>query len=154
MFLSIICLFAFGGCSQESKFGIQQFTERMNNQFETNLQTADFILGTDENGESYLFCENGNSLISLSVDTNNFIKGVGLLITESMDINQCLDTYLQMCCVFTGESEDNQRATLKNCGITEEKIKFADSNIVITVGKYKYSVICNDYSVTLFCDRV
>lgn len=151
---SIICLFTFSGCSQESKFGVQQFTERINSQYETDYVTSDFILGTDENGENYLFCEKDDMLISLAIDTNNTISGVGLLLTESMDINAGLDTFLQICCVFTGESEDNQRATFLNCGITQEKLKYADSNFVITVGKFKYSVICNDYSVTLFCDRV
>lgn len=141
------------GCSQESKFGVQQFVERMNSQYGTDFATADFILGTDENEENYLFCERGDMLISLSLDTNNTIRGVGLLLTESMDINDGLDTFLQICCVFMGENEENQRATLKNCQITEEKIKYADSNFVITVGKFKYSVICNNYSVTLFCDR-
>lgn len=142
------------GCSQESKFGVQQFAERINKQYETDYMTSDFILGTDESGENYLFCDKGDMLISLSVDANNTIRGVGLLLTESMDINEGLNTFLQICCVFTGESEDNQRATFLNCGITQEKIKYADSNLVITVGKFKYSVICNDYSVTLFCDRV
>lgn len=154
IFLSVICLFAFGGCSKESKFGVQQFTERMNNQYERDFSTADFILGTDEAGENYLFCEKGDMLISISLDTNNTIRGVGLVLTESMDINAGLDTFLQICCVFTGEEEESQRATFKNCGITEDKIKYADSNFVITVGKFKYSVICNDYGVTLFCDRV
>lgn len=142
------------GCSQESKFGVQQFTERMNTQYGTEFTTADFILGTDDAGGNYLFCEKDEMLISLSLDTNNTICGAGLVLTESMDINAGLNTFLRICCVLTGEDEENQSATFKNCGITEDKIKYADSNFVITVGKFKYSVICNDYSVTLFCDRV
>lgn len=142
------------GCSQESKFGVQQFVERMNTQYGTDFATADFILGTDETGRNYLFCEKDKMLISLSIDANNTICGAGLVLTESMDINAGLNTFLQICCILTGEDEESQRATFKNCGITEEKIKYADSNFVITVGKFKYSVICNDYGVTLFCDRV
>lgn len=141
------------GCSKENKFGVQQFVERMNNQYENDFTTSDFILGTDEAGENYLFCEKDEMLISLSLDTNNSICGVGLVLTESMDINDGLDTFLQICCVMTGEDEENQRATFKNCGFTADKIKYADSNFVITVGKFKYSVICNDYGITLFCDR-
>lgn len=155
MSICVCCTIIFlCGCSQESKFGVQQFVERMNSQYGTDFATSDFILGTDEQEESHLFCEKGEMLISLSLDTNNTIRGVGLLLTESMDINEGLNTFLHICCVFTGESEENQRATLKNCRITEEKIKYADNNFVITVGKFKYSVICNDYSVTLFCDRI
>lgn len=154
MFLVVICLFTFGGCSKESKFGVQQFTERMNSQYGTDFATSDFILGTDEAGENYLFCEKDEMLVALSLDANNTICSVGLTLTESMDINAGLDTFLQICCVLTGDSEENQRATFKNCGITVDKIKYADSNFVITVGKFKYSVICNNYGVTLFCDRV
>lgn len=141
------------GCSQESKFGVQQFTERINNQYGTDFATSDFILGTDENDENYLFCEKGDMLISLSLDSNNTIRGVGLLFTENADINSGINTFLQICCILTGESEESQRATLTNCQITAEKIKYADSSFVITVGKFKYSVICNNYSITLFCDR-
>lgn len=108
IFCICFALISLCGCSKESKFGVQQFTERMNSQFETDFATADFILGTDEEGESFLFCEKGEMLLSLSIDTNNTIKGVGLLITESMDINSAIDTFCKMCSVFTGESEENQ----------------------------------------------
>ena len=56
--------------------------------------------------------------------------------------------------MFTNNDYDTQKATLENCQINTDTIKYADSNNVITVGKYKYTVICNDYSVTFFCDRV
>ena len=154
--LSFICLtlIMLCGCSQESKFGVQQFVERMNTLYETDFTTDEFILGTDNEGKNYLFCDRNGILMSLSIDTNNTICGVGLTITESMDINIGLDTFLQISGVFTGKTEDEQKSILTDCGITADKIKYADSNFVITVGKYKYSVICNDYSVTLFCDRV
>lgn len=154
--LSFICLsiILLCGCSQESKFGVQQFVERMNSQYETDYTTDEFILGTDNNGENYLFCDRNGILITLSPDTNNTIRGVGLTITESMDINIGLNTFSQICSVFTGKTESEQQTILTDCGITADKIKYADSNFVITIGKYKYSVICNDYSVTLFCDRV
>lgn len=154
--LSFICLtlIILCGCSQESKFGVQQFVERMNTLYETDFTTDEFILGTDNEDKNYLFCDRNGILMSLSIDTNNTICGVGLTITESMDINIGLDTFLQISSVFTGKTEDEQNAILTDCGITADKIKYADSNFVITIGKYKYSVICNDYSVTLFCDRV
>lgn len=154
--LTFLCLslFLLCSCSQESKFGVQQFVERMNTQYETDFTTDEFILGTDIDGKNYLFCDRNGILITLLPDANNTICGVGLTITESMDINIGLDTFLQISTVFTSKSESEQQAILTDCGITPDKIKYADSNFVITIGKYKYSVICNDYSVTLFCDRV
>lgn len=154
--LSFICLslIFLCGCSKESKFGIQQFVERMNTLYETDFTTDEFILGTDNEGKNYLFCDRNGILITLLPDTNNTICGVGLTITKSMDINIGLNTFSQISSVFTGKTEDEQNAILTDCGITANKIKYADSNLVITIGKYKYSVICNDYSVTLFCDRV
>jgi|GEM_PF-6250979 len=142
------------GCSQESKFGLEQFVHRMNTQFEMNLNTANFMYGYNENEENFLFYEEDNFLIALSIDINNSIKGVGILLTESMDINSGLDTFYKICAVFTGDTYENQKKTIGECGIITDEIKYADNNFVITVGKYKYSVICNDYSVTLFCDRI
>lgn len=154
VWLICLALITLCGCSQESKFGVQQFVERMNTLYETDYTTDEFILGNTEDGKSYLFCDRNGILLALSIDTNNALCGVGLTITESMDINIGLDTFLQICGVFTGKSEDEQKEILIKCGITDDKIEYADSNFVITVGKYKYSVVCNDYSVTLFCDRV
>lgn len=142
------------GCSKETKFGIEQFVSRMNEQYKTTYKTADFMFGTNENDEKYLFYDSIDGLITLSLDNNNDIKGVSLLINESMDINEGVNTFCRLCCIFTGTDEETQRSTLSNCTITADTIKYADSNIVITVGKYKYTVVCNEYSVTFFCDRV
>ena len=147
--LSLLC-----GCSKESKFGLEQFTSRMNTQFDYSLNTADFILHIDENENNNLFCEIESSLITLSLDNNNDIKGISLLSTDSQDIANTLNFFCDMCCVFTGNDYDTQKSIFENCQINADTIKYADSNNVITVGKYKYTVVCNEYSVTLFCDRV
>ena len=141
------------GCSKESKFGLEQFTSRMNAQFDYSLNTADFILHIDENENNNLFCEIESSLITLSLDNNNDIKGISLLSTDAQNITNTLDFFCNMCCVFTGNDYNTQKAILDNCNIKIDTIKYADSNNVITVGKYKYTVVCNEYSVTLFCDR-
>ena len=147
--LSLLC-----GCSKESKFGLEQFTSRMNTQFDYSLNTADFILHIDENENNNLFCEIESSLITLSLDNNNDIKGISLLATDSQDIPNTINFFCNMCCVFTGNDYDAQKSIFDNCQINTDTIKYADSNNVITVGKYKYTVVCNEYSVTLFCDRV
>ena len=147
--LSLLC-----GCSKESKFGLEQFTSRMNTQFDYSLNTADFILHIDENENNNLFCELNSSLVTLSLDNNNDIKGISLLSTDSQDIPNTINFFCNMCCVFTGNDYDAQKSIFDSCQINTDIIKYADSNNVITVGKYKYTVVCNEYSVTLFCDRV
>ncbi|MGN0569157.1 MAG: hypothetical protein ACI4N4_01480, partial [Candidatus Fimenecus sp.] len=73
LILTLICIFS--ACSKESKFGIEQFAERMNSQFGTDYNTTDFVLGTDSDGEKYMLYEEGDTLISVSLDTNGTIKG-------------------------------------------------------------------------------
>lgn len=141
-------------CSKENKFGVEQFVDRMNSQFEYSLNTADFILHIDENENNNLFCEIESSLITLSLDNNNDINGISLLSTNSQDIENTLDFFCDVCCVFTSNDYNTQKAILDNCNIKADTIKYADSNNVITVGKYKYTVVCNEYSITLFCDKI
>lgn len=149
VFLILLC-----GCSKESKFGLEQFVSRMNSQFDYSLDTADFILWVDENENNNLFCELGSSLITLSLDNNNDIKGISLLSVDSQDIPNTINFFCNMCCVFTGNDYDTQKSIFDNCQINTDTIKYADSNNVITVGKYKYTIVCNEYSITLFCDKI
>lgn len=153
VFLSFMLVFLCA-CSKENKFGVEQFVDRMNSQFEYSLNTADFILHIDENENNNLFCELDSSLMTLSLDNNNDIKGISLLSTDSQNIANTLDFFCDMCCVFTANDYDTQKAILDNCSIKTDTIKYADSNNVITVGKYKYTVVCNEYSITLFCDKI
>ncbi len=151
--VSISLIFLFG-CSKESKFGLEQFTSRMNTQFDYSLNTADFILHIDENENNILLCELDSSLITLSLDSNNDIKGISLLSTNSQDIAYTLNFFCNMCCIFTGNDYDTQKSIFDSCQINTDTIKYADSNNVITIGKYKYTVVCNQYSITLFCDKI
>lgn len=154
--LAILMVFItvlFSACSKESKFGIQQFTERMNKTFETDYKTSDFVLSKREN-ENVLFLSEENSLISVFIDNNNYIKGVSLLITADGDIEKAKNTYCQMCSIFTGNDYESQMKIFSESDFFNEDIKFADGNSLITVGRYKYTVVCNDYSVTFFCERV
>lgn len=154
--LAILMVFItvlFSACSKESKFGIQQFTERMNKTFETDYKTSDFVLSKRED-ENVLFLSEENSLISVFIDNNNYIKGVSLLITADGDIEKAKNTYCQMCSIFTGNDYESQMKIFTESDFFNESIKFADGNSLITVGRYKYTVVCNDYSTTFFCERV
>lgn len=150
----IFIIIFFNGCSKEEKFGVEQFVTRMNKEYNTEYKTADFLLGKNQDENNCLFYEDGNSLLSLRLNNNNQIVGIGLLSLPEKNYTQVIDYFCKFCSVFTGFDYDSQMKILNECEITTEKIKLTDSNMVITVGKYKYSVICNNYSVTLFCDRV
>ncbi len=154
--LAILMVFItvfFSACSKESKFGIQQFTERMNKTYKTEYKTSDFVLSKRED-ENVLFLSEENSLISVFIDSNNYIKGISLLITADGDIKNAKNTYCQMCSIFTGNDYDSQMKIFSESEFFNEDIKFADGNSLITVGRYRYSVISNDYSITFFCERV
>ncbi len=150
----IFIIIFFNGCSKEEKFGVEQFVTRMNKEYKTEYKTADFLLGKNQDESHSLFYENGNYLLSLELNNDNQLVGIGLLTLKDNDYTQTIDKFCCFCSVFTGLTYDNQKRILDECGITAEKIKATDSNMIITVGKYKYTVICNSYSVTLFCDRM
>ncbi len=150
----IFIIIFFNGCSKEEKFGVEQFVTRMNKEYNAEYKTADFLLGKNQDENNCLFYEDGNSLLSLRLNNNNQIVGIGLLSLPEKNYTQVIDHFCKICSVFTGFDYDSQMKILNECEITTERIKLTDSNMVITVGKYKYSVICNNYSVTLFCDRV
>lgn len=154
--LAILMVFItvlFSACSKESKFGIQQFVERMNKTYETEYKTADFVLSKREE-DNVLFLSEENSLISLFIDTNNYIKGISLLITADGDIEKAKNTYCQMCGIFTGNDYESQMKIFTESDFFGNDINFADGNSLITVGRYKYTIVCNDYSITFFCERI
>ncbi len=150
--LTVFMIFM-SSCSRESKFGIEQFVTRMEKDYEVVLNTSDFLLG-ETNGEEFLFYESGNRITTLSLDSNNKIKGISLLLIPDENIESAVVSFCQICSVFTGNTYEVQSQIFKDGKITAEYINYADSNMVITVGRYKYTVVCNDYSVTLFCDKV
>ncbi len=140
-------------CSKESKFGAEQFVTRMNHEYETDFMTSDFLL-CKAGEKNALFCDGNDSFITLSLDSENEIVGVGLMITADSDTGYGTEMFCKISSVFTGNDYDTQNKILSDCSITANKIKFTDSNTVITVGKFKYTTVCNKYSVTLFCDRI
>ncbi len=152
---AVICIFSliFCGCSKENKFGIEQFVNRLNSQYEYTVSTADFILGTKEN-KNTLFCEAENNLIFVSLDEKNNIIGVGFLSTSPDEIENTLLSFCKISSVLTDNDYIDQYAILTKCEISVDKIKFADDSFVATIGKYKYTVVCNEYSITLFCDKI
>ena len=153
--LAILMIFItifFSACSKESKFGIQQFVERMNKTYETDYKTSDFILIKRED-DNVLFLSEENSLISVVIDSSNYIKEISLLITAD-DIEKAKITYCQMCSIFTGNDYEGQLKIFAESDFFNEDIKFADGNSLITVGRYKYTIICNDYSITFMCERI
>ncbi len=152
--LILILLFLMSACSKESKFGIAELSARMEETHGVVINADSFMLGKDQSGNTYLFSEIPHGLITVFPDSDNKIHGISLLADSEANIENTILLFSQLCTVFTGADSDEQNATLKNCGITAESIKFTDSSAINTVGKYKYVAVCNQYSVTLFCERV
>lgn len=140
-------------CSKESKFGVQQFVERMNDTFMTDYTTSEF-LQSKKNDDSFLFLTREHNMITLLLDIDNNIKGISLAITADGNIENAKKLYCQMCSVFTGNDYEIQCKIFSDSDFLNESIKFADGNSVITVGRYKYTVVCNSYAITFFCDKV
>ena len=140
-------------CSKESKFGVQQFVERMNDTFMTDYTTSEF-LQSEKDGDNFLFLTRGNNMLNLLLDDDNNIKGISLLITADGNIENAKKLYCQMCSVFTCNDYETQCKIFSDSDFLNESIKFADGNSVITVGRYKYTIVSNSYAITLFCDKV
>lgn len=140
-------------CSKESKFGVQQFVERMNNTFETDYTTSEF-LQSEKNDDNLLFLTQNNEMICLLLDDENDIKGISLLITAEGNIENSKKLYCQMCSIFTGNNYEAQYEIFNEADFLNEDIKFADGNSIITVGRYKYTIVSNSYAITFFCDKI
>ena len=153
IFLIISILILFSACSKESKFGIEELCLRTNEAFSTNYDSKNFFMGKNQT-DTFLFCEYENNLISVFKNEQNLITGISVLFTSEQDINSGIECFFRLCCTFTGNDISTQQAIFDNHNITSDKIKFTDNNYAVTVGKYKYTVICNELSVTLFCEKV
>ena len=123
-------------CSKESKFGVQQFVERMNEAFATDYTTSEFML-SEKNDENFLFLTRESNMIALLLDNENNIKGISLLITADSNIENSKKLYCQMCSILTGNDFENQLKIFNESKFFSDSIKFADGNSVITVGRYK-----------------
>ncbi len=140
-------------CSKESKYGVQQFVERMNNTFMTDYTTSEFMQ-SEKDGDNFLFLTRGSNMLNLLLDDDNNIKGISLLITADGNIENAENLYCQMCSVFTGNDYETQCKIFSDSDFLNESIKFADGNSVITVGRYKYTIVSNSYAITFFCDKI
>lgn len=152
LFTVFIIIF-FNSCSKEEKFGVEQFVDRINKNYNTEYSTSDFLLGKNQREENCLFYEQENSMIVLILNNENLITGTGLLITDDSNIQEYINDFCRISSTITNSDYTKQSEILEQCGINTDNIKKTDSNWIITVGKYKYSVVCNNYSITLFCER-
>ena len=152
LFIVFIIIF-FNSCSKEEKFGVEQFVDRINKNYNTEYSTSDFLLGKNQREENCLFYEQENSMIVLILNNENLITGTGLLITDDSNIQEYINDFCRISSTITNSDYTKHSEILEQCGIYTDNIKKTDRNWIITVGKYKYSVVCNNYSITLFCER-
>lgn len=153
--LVIILIFLLFGCSREAKFGVGEFADRINKDFDKQITENSVSLEKDD-GKNRIYCKIDDFLLVLYLGNNNNICGVAMMlpIEEENKMSLFFDDFTQCVSVFTNTSYSDAKSTLNECSISSESIKFTDSNKISTVGKFKYSVITNEMSVTLFCERV
>ena len=153
--LVIISLFSLCSCSKEAKFGFGEFCKRMSDEYQIEINEANVSIEKDD-GKNRLYCTLNSYLLVTYLGSNDNITGIAMLLTDESqsDIATFYSYFIKCTCVFTGLGFDDVQKTLLDCDISPDIIKFADSNKVYTVGKFKYSVITNEKSITLFCERV
>lgn len=150
---TLICLMC--GCSRETKMGIGEFSDRIYKDYKLTFEESSMAL-EEKDGNNTIYCQLDSFLFVFYLGTNNNICGIaGMLPKEKEDELQAfLDDFEKCVSVFTLNGDDSVRQTFDDCKISAESIKFTDGNKLHTVGKFKYYIITNEYSVTLFCDRV
>lgn len=155
LFLVFTVLILLCGCSRETKMGIGEFSDRLHKDYGLTFSEESVLL--EKNGEeNTVYCNINSYLFIFYLGSNSKICEIaGILPKEDGEkLSDFLDTYEKCVSVFTLNSEDSVKSTFNECGISAESIKFTDGNFMNTVGKFKYSVISNELSVTCFCKRV
>lgn len=143
------------GCSRETKMGIGEYSDRIQKDYGLILDENSIML--EKNGEeNTVYCNINSVLFAFYLGGSNRIYRVaGILPKENEEnLSEFLDTYEKCVSVFTMNSDEAVKNTFADCKITADSIKFTDGNKLYTVGKFKYSIVTNEFSVTLFCERV
>ena len=79
LFIVFIIIF-FNSCSKEEKFGVEQFVDRINKNYNTEYSTSNFLLGKNQQEENCLFYERENSMVVLILNKEN-LMGQLILVT-------------------------------------------------------------------------
>ena len=150
----IIIIFIFGGCGKSSKIGLYEFNNQLNKISKTNFLAENYMMTQNKDGEKFLSLNIIDGIISLFPQNDKTIKGVSLLFTNKSECENNIKLFRNLCCVLTGNDENTMDNILNDCEINSDTIDFSNKNFVMTIENYKYTVVSNEYSVTLFCERV
>ncbi len=154
LFLVLTVLTVMCGCSKETKMGFGEFSDRINNDFDLTLEESSISL-EKENEKNKIYCKLDSYLLVFYLGNNNNISGfAGMLPKENEDeLPEFLEAFGKCVSVFTLSPLHDVKSLFKECKITADNIKFTDGNQQNTVGKFRYSVVMSDISVTVFCER-
>ncbi len=153
--LAITLVFMLTSCSRESKFGVGEFCDRIRADYEIEVNESSVYLDKHD-GKNRIYCTCNSFLLVLYLGVNDNISGVAMMIQNDQKdkLESFLDSYKKCVCVFTGMNFEDTTKIFSDLKISADKINFADNSSVCTVGKYKYSIITNEMTITLFCERV
>ncbi len=153
--LVITLLFSMCGCSRETKMGIGEYCDRIHKDYGITINENSLLL--EKNGDiNTVYCNLNSSLLVFYLGNNNNISGIAGMLSKDNEgeLSTFLDNFQKCVSVFTMNSEDSVKNIFDECKITAKSIKFTDGNRQYTVGKFKYSVVTNEQSITVFCKRV
>lgn len=155
LFLVFTLLIVLCGCSRETKMGIGEFSERINKDYELIIEEQSILLEKDGENNT-VYCNINSFLYVFYLGSNNNIRKIAAMLPKEKEgeLTAFLSDFEKCVSVFTLNSADSVKQTFEECKISAENIKFTDGNQLNTVGKFKYSVVTSEFSVTLFCERV
>lgn len=154
LFLVFTLLIVLCGCSRETKMGIGEFSERINKDYELIVEEQSILLEKDGENNT-VYCNINSFLYVFYLGSNNNIRKIAAMLPKEKEgeLTAFLSDFEKCVSVFTLNSADSVKQTFEECKISAESIKFTDGNQLNTVGKFKYSVVTSEFSVTLFCER-
>ena len=155
IFLSFILIFSLVGCSRENKFGVGEFSERIQNDYGLTVDESSISLEKAD-GKNRIYCKMNSFLLVFYLGSNDNISGFAMMLPKEDEgrLSEFYDNFQKCVSIFTLSPLEKVEDTLGSCGITLQSIKFADSNRLNTVGKFRYTVVTSEISITLFCERV
>ena len=156
--ISILLVFAFlfsmCGCSRETKMGIGEYFDRIHTDYGITIDEKSLLLekGSDSNTA---YCNLNSFLLVFYLGSTNNITGIAGMISKDKENNlsSFFDDFQKCVSVFTMSDKSSVEKTFKECKFTADSIKFTDGNSIFTVGKFKYSIITSEQSITVFCER-
>ena len=152
MSLIVVVLLVFlSGCTQSSRFGMQELARRIGIENEKYAFTAEGAFLSDGYWHIPFSCVQADDLLlSCKEDTNGNL--LQILLTAEKDTAPAADFIAfskVLTKVFFGVSDYQAAAIAENAGLTDESVLFTDHTDTQTHGRYSFTFFSTPVSVTV-----